>query len=115
MKGFEVCYNKKTTKVAVKDGMITIHVFNNNGDSPVLTDGDSRLDVWGVDYEKYERYVWNDSSPINVGDRFEIKVTEINVPSVPAKTIEDKTIKRPKTKLEFFRKLEAELKKQGLI
>jgi hypothetical protein len=113
--GIEIRYNGKTTKVSVEDGMITVHLFNQNGNSPGLKDGDSRMDIWGIDYEKCTRYAWYDSLPINIGDRFEIKVTEIDVPSSPAKTTEDKSIKRPKTKLEFFRELETELKKQGLI
>jgi hypothetical protein len=113
--GIEIRYNDKTTKVSVEDGMITVHLFNQNGNSPGLKDGDSRMDIWGIDYEKCTRYVWYDSLPINIGDRFEIKVTEIDAPSSPAKTTEDKSVKRPKTKLEFFRELETELKKQGLI
>ena len=115
MKGFEVHNNGKTTKIAVKDGMITIHLFVNNGESRMLTDGESRMYVGGVDYTERINMAWYDNTPINIGDKFEVKVTEINEPSVPAKIIEDKSIKRPKTKLEFFRFLEHELKKQGLI
>lgn len=116
MKGFEIHYNnKEMANVAVKDGMITVHLFNNNGDSPALTDGESRIYVGGVDYEECRSYVWADYLPIKIGDRFEIKVAEIDVLSAPAKVMEDKNIKRPKTKLDFFRELEVELKKQGLI
>jgi hypothetical protein len=113
--GIEIRYNDKTTKVAVEDGMITVHLFNQNGNSPGLKDGDTRMDIWGIDYGKCIRYVWSDSFPINIGDRIEIKAAEIEVPSPPAKITEDKSIKRPKTKLEFFYELETELKKQGLL
>ena len=64
---------------------------------------------------KCERYVWFDFSPIFIGEKFEIKVTEIDAISDPNVMIVDKNIKRPKTKLEFFRELEDNLKKQGLI
>jgi hypothetical protein len=116
MKGFEIRYNEKETKVAVKDGMITIHLFNQNVvDGHILVDDVSRMYIGGVDSEECKRYVWGDFSPIKIGDKFEIKVAEIDAPSAPAEITEDKNIKRPKTKLEFFRELEAKLKKQGLI
>ena len=96
MKGFEIHYNDKTTKVAIKeDCMITIHIFNNNGENHTLKDGESCMYIGGVDYEAYKRIVWYDHSPINIGDRFEIKVVEIDELSKPAQIKEDKTIKRP--------------------
>jgi hypothetical protein len=107
MKGFEICYIDKTTKIAIKDGLIVIDLYNNNSDR--------RMYIGGVDYKECKRIVWYDNSPIKIGDKFKIKVTEIDDPSAPVEITEDKNIKRPKTKLEFFRELEVELKKQGLI
>jgi hypothetical protein len=107
MKGFEIRHNDKTTKVAVEDGMVMIHLFDNNADS--------RIYVGGVDYEKRERIVWCNLSPMEIGDKFEIKFVEIDDTSMPVKIEEDENIKRPKTKLEFFRELEAKLKQEGLI
>jgi hypothetical protein len=115
MTGIIVNYNGEETKVAVKDGMITVNLFANNGDSPALADGESRMYIGGIDYEECKRYVWRDYFPIKIGDRVNIKVAEIETFSAPAKVAEDKNMKRPKTKLDFFRELEAELKKQGLI
>jgi hypothetical protein len=57
MKGLIVNYNGEETKVAVGDGMITVHVYNNNGESPTLADGENCMYITGIDYEKYERYV----------------------------------------------------------
>jgi hypothetical protein len=57
----------------------------------------------------------NEYNPIKIGDKFEIKFTETDASSAPAKVTEDKNVKRPKTKLDCFRELESELKKQGLI
>jgi hypothetical protein len=115
VKGFEIRYNDKPIKVAIKDGLLTVHLFSSNGGSPALADGESRMYIGGVDYEKCESWIWFGYFPIKIGDRFEIKVAEIDVPSAPFKVAEGKNIKRPKTKLEFFREVEVELKKQGLI
>lgn len=115
MKGITINYKGEEMKVAVKDGQITVNLFNNNGNSPALADGESRMYITGVDYEEYKRYVWYDNIPIKIGDKFEIEYTEIEVSSAPAKVTEDKNVKRPKTKLDCFRELESELKKQGLI
>jgi hypothetical protein len=114
MTGITVNYNGEETKVAVKDGMITVQLFHKSGNSPVLADGESRMYIGGIDYEKYQRYIWY-NSPIKMGDKFEIKVVETEEFSAPVKIKDDKNMKRPKTKLEFFYKLEAELKKQELI
>jgi hypothetical protein len=107
MKGFEIRHNDKTTKTGVKDGMIAIHLFDNSGDSRIYAEG--------VDYEKHKRYVWYDWSPIKIGDQFEVKVVETDDISIPVKIIEDKNIKRPMSKLAFFREFEAKLKQEGLI
>jgi hypothetical protein len=108
MKGFEVYVNGEVTKVPVHDdGLTLIDIFHK--------DDDSRIHIERIDYTECQRIVWHDYSPINIGDRFEIKVTEIDEPSTSAKTIMDKNIKRPITKLEYFRILETELKEQGLI
>jgi hypothetical protein len=115
MKGIIVNYNGEEIKVAVKEGMITVHLHNNNGNSPALADGESRMYIGGVDYKECKRYTWNENNPIKIGDKFEIKYTDIDVSSTPAKVTEDKNVKRPKTKLESFRELEYGLKKQGLI
>lgn len=109
MEGITVNYNGEEKKIAVRDGMITVHLYDNNGEG--------FMNISGVDYEECKRYIWNNFNRIRIriGDKFEIKVTEMDVPSTPAKVMEDKKIKRPKTKLDFFRELEVELKKQGLI
>jgi hypothetical protein len=115
MKGITVNYNGEEMKVAVKDGIITVHLFNNNGNSPALADGESCMYIRGVDYAECKHYIWNEYNPIRIGDKFEIEFTEIDVSSVPAKVTEDKNVRRPKTKLDCFCELETELKKQGLI
>jgi hypothetical protein len=108
MKGFEINYNnKEKINVTTDDGMITIHIFANN-------DG-NRLYVGGVDYSEYKTSVWKDNSTISIGDRWDIKFAEIDIPSTPAKTSIDKNIKRPPTKLDTFRILEEALKKEGLL
>jgi hypothetical protein len=73
------------------------------------------LYIGGVDYSECRNDVWYDWSPLKTGDQLDIKVAEINDPSMPVKTSIDRSIKRPETKLKFFRELEVELKKQGLL
>jgi hypothetical protein len=115
MVGIIVNYNGEQTKAAIKNGMIIVDLFNSNGDSPALFDGESRMYIGGVDYEQCKRVVWRDSSPVEIGDRFEVRIAEIDAPSSPVRVAESQNMNRPKTKLEFFCELELDLKKQGLI
>ena len=108
--------NGKSTHVAIKsDGILTIDLSVKTGESPLYKDGESSLYIGGVDYEECKRLIWYSGSPISMNDTFEIKVAEIEHPSLPSFIEEDLDIKRPMTKLEFFRYLENNLKKQGLL
>ena len=95
MKGFEIRHNDNIIKVAVKDGMITVHLYNHNGNGPVLMDGVSRIYIGGIDYARCKNYVWRDNSPIDIGDKFEIKLTEMDEFSIPDKITDEEYIKRP--------------------
>ncbi len=107
MKGFEIHYRDKTIRAAVPDGEITLNLFNNNGNS--------RLYIGAIDYSENRRIEWHDFSKIEIGDIIEIKVSEIDTPSTPAKIVEDSKIERPKNKLEIFRELENKLKQKELL
>ncbi len=106
MKGFKIYHKQKTIKAAVRDGEITLNLFNNNGDS--------RIYIGAIDYAENERIEWCDFSEIEIGDKFEIEISEIDAPSTPAK-IEHVKIERPKSKLEIFFELENKLKQEGLL
>ena len=115
MIGFNVFYNGKSTKVAIKeDSMLIIDLYVYNGDGPKLKDGETHFYIGGVDYEERRSYVWGKNSTINMNDTFEIKVMEIDEPSASL-IEEDKNIKRPMSKLEFFNSLEKKLKEKGLL
>ncbi len=107
MKGLVINYNGEEKSIAIKDGTVNIHLFDNNGDS--------RIHIEAVDYKECKNVIWCDFFHIKTGDKFKIRMAEIDHPSAPTKIIEDKNIKRPKTKLEFFYELETELKQQGLL
>lgn len=107
MKGFKIYYKQKTIKAAVLDGEITLNLFNNKGDS--------RIYIGAIDYAENERIEWCDFSEIEIGDKFEIEVSEIDTPSTPAKIKQDMKIERPKDKLEIFFELENKLKRKGLL
>lgn len=107
MKGLKIDYKQKTIKAAVPDGDITLNLFYNNGDS--------RIYVKAVDYADNRKIDWCDFSEIEIGDEFEIEISEIDTPSTPAKVKQDMKIKRPKTKLEIFFELENKLKQEGLL
>ena len=103
MKGYQICYNGKKTDVAIKDdSLIVIDLF--------CKDDENRMYVESVDYADCKILTWYNHTPINIGDRFEIKVVEMEKSSEPAKVEEDKTIKRPMTKLDYFRFLEERIK-----
>ena len=114
MKGIEIHYKDKTTKIAIQNGIITIDLFVNNGKSCMLVDGEARMYVGGVDYSECKKMIWYNSLPINIGDEFEINVTEIDESSEPF-IVKDEKVNRSRTKLDFFHLLEDRLKKQGLI
>jgi hypothetical protein len=107
MKGFEIQYRQEITKAAVPDGAITLNLFSNNGNS--------RLYIGAIDYAENRRIEWHDFSLMEIGDIFEIKVSEIDTPSTPAKIVGDRKIERTKNKLEIFRELENKLKQKGLL
>jgi|CZCB01.1.fsa_nt_gi hypothetical protein len=107
MKGFKIYYRQETIKAAVSEGMITFNLFNDKQNS--------RLYIGAIDYAENRRIEWHDFSEIEIGDKFEIEVSEIDTPSTPAKIVEDMKIERPKNKLEIFRELENKLKQKGLL
>lgn len=110
MNGFEIYYNGNAEKVAVEDGMITINVFTISGNN-----NDSRLYVGGIDHKKCEKYVWFDWHPIIAGDKFRIRVVDVDEISMPEKIETDPDMNQPQRKLEFFRQMENRLKDQGLL
>lgn len=105
MKGFEIYYNEKKIEVVCDDFLAIIFC---------VTKENAFCNVTGSNYTANERSVWLNQT-INPGDKFSIKMTEVNRPSVPMKVDKDKNIKRQKTKLEFFREFEENLKKEGLL
>lgn len=107
MKGFEIQFKEETIRIAVEDGLATINIFDNNGDS--------KLYVGAINYKEQKDLIWHDYSSISIGEKLEIKATEFDYPSSPEKINERKDIKRPKSKLEVFLGLETDLKKRGIL
>lgn len=107
MKGFEIEFNQEKKKVGIKNGMLTIHIFDNNGDA--------RMYIGGVDYKRYKEFVWYNWIPIKLGDKISTKLTELVQSSEPYQETENQKIIRPKTKLEIFREMEDRLKRKGLL
>lgn len=106
MKGIAIDYNGKTTQIAAGDGMLTISINDVNGKGYIYTAY--------TDYREQRRSVWHDHTPLCPGDRFHITVGEIT-PTPPVRSETDETIRRPISKLECFRRLEAHLKEKGLL
>ncbi len=67
MRGIEVKFNQERKTVGVESGMLTIHILDNNGDS--------RIYIGAVDYEKQKELLWCDWIPIKPGDKFSAKLT----------------------------------------
>lgn len=107
MKGFEIQHNGKITKVAIKDGKFYFII-----DSYAAGDF---MDIGGIDYEEHKKLTWCFLHPIQIGDKFDIRIVDIEDPSLPLEVKKDESIRRPPSKLELFRELEDELKKKGLI
>ena len=107
MKGFELNYNGKISYITVEDGLILIMIGN--------VDNKGNFYVGGWEYDKQNKIIWYNNIPISVGDKFEVKFTEINEITKPAQCLHDKSIKRPISKLEAFRQLEQSLKNKGLL
>lgn len=107
MKGIEIKFNQVSNTVGIKNGMLIIDILDNNGDG--------RLYIGAVDYEKRERLLWYDWDTIKLGDSFTLNLTETNVISSPIRIIEEQEVTPPKTKLEIFREVENRLKKKGLL
>lgn len=106
MIGFEIIHDGIKKRVAVNDGLLTIHLFDNKGDCRIYTDA--------IDYEFSQRCIWYNWEKISLGDDFLMKFVEIDKPSIPF-CKEDIEVVKPITKMEIFRTLEAKLKKEGLI
>lgn len=106
MIGFEIIHDGNKIIVAVNDGLLTIHLFDNKGDCRIYTDA--------IDYEFSQRSIWHNWKKISLGDDFLMKFVEIDEPSIPF-CKEDIEVVKPITKMEIFRTLEAKLKKEGLI
>ncbi|NMB37537.1 MAG: hypothetical protein GX993_05830 [Bacteroidales bacterium] len=107
MNGIEIDYNGDIQKIAVKDGMILLNIFVND------SKGNDSIYASTTDYEKGIKSVYYDFTPITIGDRFKISIKEIDAPSAPLKEQSDNT--RRMTKLEQFKRLEEELKREGAI
>lgn len=107
MKGFIIRHKNEEIKIAVKDGLIIISVFENKGET--------RLSVGLFDYVNSTSSIY-DRISLDMGDKLEVELAEVEENSQPVKVIKDNAIKRvPKSKLEIFRLLEDELKKKGLL
>ncbi|MDR2954694.1 MAG: hypothetical protein LBV43_06405 [Prevotella sp.] len=107
MKGFEIHYNENVTKVAVEDGVAFLNIFHNDNKSWIYADG--------VDYTECRHNIWCNYIPIEIGNKIMIRITEIDCITTPIRTFEDKSVKRPKTKMEIYRELEENLKNEGLL
>lgn len=109
MKGFEINYKGGGLKVAIENGMITIDIYTIRGNK-----NNDTIYTGGIDYDKSQENVWLDFLPIRPEEHLQIKVTDVDKVSTPARTKKVQNIK-PATKLETFRRLEEELAKQGLL
>lgn len=106
MKGFEISYKGNITYAAVKGGLLVVHAS--------CLRGTGNLYIGGVDYENQTKVIWYDNVCLNIGDQIDIKFTDITNISDP-KSIPDKSIKPPLSKLEMFHILEQYLKNKGLL
>lgn len=107
MKGFEITYNGLNNKVAVNEGLLTIHINNINEQAFIY--------AGSVEYDEQRRNIWYNFVPIKPGDKIEIKMVETDNISEPETKVTDKSIKRPISKLEAFYRVEALLKEKGLL
>lgn len=107
MKGFEITYKGRKTRVAVKEGLLTIHIDDVKGRAFIY--------VGSVEYDEQRRNVWYNFVPIKPGDKIEIKMVETGNISEPETRGKDKSIKRPISKLEAFHRVEVLLKEKRLL
>src|SRR6218665_93595 len=107
IRGFIVRYKNEEIKIAAKDGLAMIDVFENKGER--------RLSIGLFDYADSTRSIYDPIS-LDMGDKFEVELAEIEESSQPVKVIKDNTIKCvTKSKPEVFMELENNLKKRGLL
>lgn len=108
MKGIRLNYKDNQLNICVEKELFTIRIDN-------VVDKCTFMHVGSVDYDTHKRNIWHEFTPIDLGDVFEIGLTDIQEADPPAKSMYDTNIKRPISKLEGFYKLESLLKEKGLL
>lgn len=107
MEGFEITYNGQSISIEL-DELTTILINH-------VVDRDSSIYVGNVNYTTKERKIWNDFTPLQLGDRLKITFLNINKSDPPQKNMHESTMKRPISDIESFYKLESLLKEKGLL
>jgi len=92
MKGFILRYKNEEIKIAAKDDLAMIHVYELRGETCLSIAYGSRI--------------WYDNL-LDIGDNFEVELAEIEDPQ-PTNVVK-------KSKLEMFLEFENDLKKRGLL
>lgn len=107
MEGFRIGFRDRELKVGFDDGLLMIHLVDYAGREAVLR-------VRGVDYAASSRVKWLEC-PLRIGDRIELEYKVLDRVSAPLSVQRDRTVRRPFTKLEWFRDMECYLKNKGLL
>ena len=104
MKGFELSCKGIDRKMAVKDGIVSILVFNSNGNW--------RLMANGVDHHHNKKIEWY-NEVLKFGDKIQVKFTEIDNYSDPIQISNIKS--RNEQRLEKYNRLKESLTKKGVL
>lgn len=111
MKGIEISHNNRTTTIGIENGLLIVHIN--------CIDTKNKKDVFiyssSTDFETKTQNTWHEFTPISIGEVFEIKIVDIREIDSPVKTVYDRTIIHPISKLEQFYKLESLLKEKNMI
>lgn len=108
MKSFEVNYRGVTTTISAKNEESIVILINDSQEQAFIYAG-------STDHDKKSRKVWFSNEPIKPDDVIDIKVIESDGMTESAIMTDIANIKSPVSKLESFYKLEALLKKRGLL
>ena len=106
MKGLQITIDSAKIFVGINDGATLVNIM--------LKDGVSHVTVSGINYVEQTYCSWYDTN-IKSGGTVSVKFVKIDHITPLQMINKDKTIKPPKTKLEVFKALEANLKKRKLI
>lgn len=108
MKNFEINYRGVTTTISAKNEESIVILINDSKERAFIYAG-------STDRDKKSRKVWFSNEPIKLDDVIDIKVIETDGMTEPVIMTDIVDVKSPVSKLESFYKLEALLKKRGLL